>query len=355
MQKITISGIQQIGVGVPNITEAWNWYIEHFGMDIRVFEEKAVAELMLPHTDGQPRERHAALAINMFGGGGFEIWQHTGKKPAMPLFDIQLGDLGICVAKLKCRSIEKAFEYQQKVKTTILGGISRMPSGQKHFFVRDLYNNIFEFVEEPEYFSNVKRVPSGGAYGAIIGVRDIDESLPVYREILGYDMILTNETARFDDFKALPGGEGRFRRVLLRHSESRKGAFAPVLGATQIELVQALDRSPRNIFEGRMWGDPGFIHLCFDIQGMSQMRQLCNDKGFPFTVDSSSSFDMGDAAGHFSYIEAPEGTLIEFVETHKVPILKKLGWFIDLRKRNPEKPLPQLVLKALSLNRVKKV
>jgi catechol 2,3-dioxygenase-like lactoylglutathione lyase family enzyme len=263
--------------------------------------------------------------------------------------------LGICVAKLKCRSIEKAFAYQQKVKTTILGDISRMPNGQKHFFVRDLYNNIFEFVGEPDFFSNVKRVPSGGAYGAIIGVRDIDESLPVYRDILGYDMILTNETAQFDDFKALPGGDGRFRRVLLRHSEARKGAFAPVLGATQIELVQALDRSPRNIFEGRMWGDPGFIHLCFDMQGMSQMRQLCNDKGFPFTVDSSSSFDMGDAAGHFSYIEAPEGTLIEFVETHKVPILKKLGWFIDLRKRNPEKPLPQLVLKALSLNRVKKV
>ena len=33
---------------------------------------------------------------------------------------------------------------------------------------------------------------------------------------------------------------------------------------------------------------------------------------------------MGEAAGHFSYIQDPDGTLIEFVETHKVPILKKL-------------------------------
>jgi hypothetical protein len=62
---------------------------------------------------------------------------------------------------------------------------------------------------------------------------------------------------------------------------------------------------------------------------------------------------MGEAAGHFSYIEDPDGALIEFVETHKIPILKKLGWYLDLRKRNPEKPLPNWMLKALGLNRVK--
>jgi hypothetical protein len=63
---------------------------------------------------------------------------------------------------------------------------------------------------------------------------------------------------------------------------------------------------------------------------------------------------MGEAAGYFSYIEDPDGTLIEFVETHKIPLLKKLGWYLDLRKRsNPEKPLPRLLLKALGLGRVK--
>ena len=355
MQKIVISGIQQMGVGVTDVKEAWNWYIKHFGMDIRIFEEKAVTELMLPHTEGKPRERYAALAINMNGGGGFEIWQHTGKTPAKPLFNLQIGDLGICVAKLKCNDINKAFEYQKKIGTTILAEITAMPNGQKHFFVRDLYNNTFEFVEETIRFSKSKRVPSGGTYGAIIGVLNMDESLPVYRDILGYDEIVYDETKQFDDFKALPGGEGKFRRILLKHSKPRKGAFADLFGPTQIELVQSLDRTPRNIFEGRIWGDPGFIHLCFDVQGMSAIRQLCTEKGFPFTVDSSNSFDMGDAAGHFSYIQAPEGTLIEFVETHKVPVLKKAGWFINLTKRDPEKSLPCFILKAMALNRVKKV
>jgi hypothetical protein len=62
---------------------------------------------------------------------------------------------------------------------------------------------------------------------------------------------------------------------------------------------------------------------------------------------------MGEAAGHFSYIEDPDGTLIEFVETHKVPILKKIGWYLNLRKRNPKKHLPDFIVKMLGFGKVK--
>jgi hypothetical protein len=61
---------------------------------------------------------------------------------------------------------------------------------------------------------------------------------------------------------------------------------------------------------------------------------------------------MGEAAGHFAYIEDPDGTLIEFVETHKLPILKKLGWYLDLRKRNAYKPLPDWMVRLLRFSRV---
>ena len=90
---LVISGIQQIGIGVPDVQEAWKWYREHFGMDIRIFEDKTVAELMLPYTGGEPRKRHAALALNLQGGGGFEIWQYSERTPQAPAFDIKIGDL----------------------------------------------------------------------------------------------------------------------------------------------------------------------------------------------------------------------------------------------------------------------
>ena len=84
------------------------------------------------------------------------------------------------------------------------------------------------------------------------------------------------------------------------------------------------------------------------------MKKLCADKGFPYTVDSGDKFDMGDAAGHFSYIEDPDGALIEFVETKKIPVLKKIGWYLDLKKRDAQKPLPNWMLKAMRFNRVLK-
>lgn len=355
MGKI-ISGIQQLGVGVPNFKEAFNWYIEHLNMNIKIFEEEAVAELMLPHTEGETRKRIAALAINMEGGGGFEIWQHTGKKPAMKETLLRSGDLGINYGKLKSRCIECTYNKMKKEGVDILGKISTNPAKEKHFFIKDPYENIFEIVESKDFF--LKRNTNGGVYGATIGVKNMEESLKIYRDILEYNEIVFDVTGHFNDLKVLPGGHEEIRRVLLRHKNPRKGAFSPLFGSTQIELLEVKTRTPEDIFTGRIWGDPGFIHLCFDIQKMDEMRKECEAAGFPFTVDSQRdkpSFDMGEAAGCFSYIQAPEGTLIEFVETHKVPIMKKWGWYLNLTKRNPEKSLPRFILKAMGMSKVHKV
>src|SRR5210317_2259446 len=122
-----INGIQQLGVGVENVQEAWKWYREHFSMDIRMFEEEAVAELMLAHTDGKPRKRHAVLALNMRGGGGFEIWQHKGKKPEPPKFEILLGDLGINIGKIKTDNVLVAYNKFSESGLNLLGPIQKDP------------------------------------------------------------------------------------------------------------------------------------------------------------------------------------------------------------------------------------
>ena len=180
----------------------------------------------------------------------------------------------------------------------------------------------------------------------------MDASIKLYRDILGYETISYDETGSFEDFYKL--SNGTFRRVKLIHKEARIGPFAKLLGPTTIELVQSMDRADvRRIFENRFWGDWGFIHLCFDIQGMDALKLKCEKAGFPFTVDSANTFDMGEAGGRFSYIEDPDGTWIEFVETHKVPVVKKWGWYLNLKHRKPGKFLPNWMLKAMAFNRVK--
>jgi hypothetical protein len=86
---------------------------------------------------------------------------------------------------------------------------------------------------------------------------------------------------------------------------------------------------------------------------MNALKVECETKGFPFTVDSSNTFDMGEAGGRFSYIEDPDGTWIEFVETHKVPIMKKWGWYLHLKNRKPGKFLPNWMIHVMGLNKVK--
>lgn len=350
-----IYGIQQLGVGVEDVKVGFEWYRKNFGMDIPVFDEKAVAKLMLPHTGGLPRERHAILAINLQGGGGFEIWQHTGKKPIKSEFKVEMGDLGIIAGKMKTTNINTTYNTFLNKGLNLLTEVTTDPSGNKNFFMMDDFGNYWQFVQHTESFHKTSAV-NGGVFGAVIGVINIEDSLRVYSDILNYDTIIYDKTDSFLDFKGTPGGENKFRRVLLKHSEKRRGPFTPIFGDSQIELLQVLDREPVDIFKDRMWGDPGFIHLCFDIHGMDSVRKEVYEKGFPFTVDSThqgETFDMGEAAGSFAYIQAPEGTLIEFVESHKVPIMKKWGLSIDLRKRQPDKPLPLWLLKMFGIKRVK--
>ncbi len=351
-----ISGIQQIGIGVSNVQEAFRWYRQHFGMDVPIFEEAATAGLMLPYTGGQPQERHAILALNMQGGGGMEIWQYTQRTPMPPGFQPQLGDLGIFAAKIKCKDVQACFHDLRKRSVNIQTSPAERPDGREHFFVKDPWGNTFEVVSSNDWFAKNRPPLTGGMYGGIIGVHDMERSKTFYAEVLGYDRVYYDQTDQFADWQGIDGGFGRYRRVLLGHSAKRQGPFSRLLGETEIELVQAIEtgRPARKIYEDRFWGDLGFIHLCFDVTGMSKLKTFCAESGHPFTVDSSGSFDMGEAAGYFAYIEDPDGTLIEFVETHKIPILKKAKWYLHLNRRsNPAKPLPDWMLKTLGFSRVK--
>jgi catechol 2,3-dioxygenase-like lactoylglutathione lyase family enzyme len=358
-ENYIISGIQQIGIGVENFAEAWRYYIEVFNMDIRILEDDKVAELMLPYTGGKPQKRRAAIALNLQGGGGFEIWQYSDRKPKPADFEIQAGDLGVFAAKIKSKHVEKTYElFSKKPNINLLGKPEISIDGNKTFFMKDPYGNIFQIVHDTTIYRNEGRL-TGGIVGAMIGVTDIEKAMPIYRDILGYDIVIADETGTFNDIKVLPSGEGQFRRRILSHSKPRQGSFSELFGKSYIELVQPLERAPRKIYEGRFWGDPGFIQICFDVRNTDALRKKCEEMGYPFTVDSSQSFkegesfDMGEAAGQFAYIEDPDGTLIELVEAHKIPLLKKLNLYLDLRKRDPRKPLSKKMLGMLRFMKVK--
>ncbi len=325
-----INGIQQIGIGVSNANKVFNWYKKCHDFDILVFEDVAPASLMTIYTNGEVMNRRALLAMNMFGGGGLEIWQFYDRKPEPQKVSFRWGDLGINAMKLRHHNEE-----------------------QNGKMIQDPWNNWVQWLHDGYQFCTSDK-GRGGVVGAIIGVSDMKTSLSFYQSMFGFDKITSDNIDVFNDFINVPGGKARFRRVVLSRSKQKVGGFGKLFGPVELELIQVLDRKPNKIYENRLWGDLGYIHLCFDISGMDCLKKNAKNLGYEFTVDSANSFDMGKAAGRFAYVEDPDGTLIELVETHKVPICKPLGLYINLKNCNPEKPLPNWMVKTLRFHRKRK-
>ena len=351
MKEKVICGIQQVGIGVNDFVEALKWYYDQFGFEIKIVDDEGVAERMLPYTGGKPQPRRSGIALNIRGGGGFEIWQPKGRDLNYLKEPVKLGDLGILIAKVKTADIENAYNTFINKSLDVISEIFTAPTGQKHFFMKDPYGNLFELEEDHYVFIDEKKT-TGGANGAVIGVSDMERSLPFYTQLLAYDKVVFDEIGVFEDLKALPGGEGKLRRVILERSKPIEGPLSGIMGTSHLELIQNMETPGKKLYEGRFWGDPGFIHLCFDVRNMESVKQETEGMGHPFVCDSGADFGMGDANGHFTYVEDPDGTLIEFVETFKIPIIKKLGLYLNLAKKDDHKQLG--ILKLLRFAKVKR-
>ncbi len=344
-----ISGIQQVGIGCVNSPETFKWLRKAFGVNVQIFDDEAPAPLMTPYTGGEVHKRRAILAMNMNGGGGAEIWQFTSRIPSKGPA-IQIGDLGINAVKFKSTDPKLALE-DSKTKGIAVSNLGVDPKGEANYLLSDLAGNQYQVVKDSSWFKNANFM-QGGACGALIGVSNIDNSIAFYQNGLGINVVVYDVSGTFDDLGEENKGR-QFRRALLKFSNPFTAPFSKLLGDVQIELIQSLDRVPTKTFENRFWGDLGFIHLCFDVPDLNRLKTNLEKFKYKLTVDSGDTFDMGESGGRFAYVEDPDGTLIEMVETHKVPILKKLNWYLNLKKRGQHKPLPNWMVSLMGLNKVK--
>jgi catechol 2,3-dioxygenase-like lactoylglutathione lyase family enzyme len=349
-----INGIQHIGVGVPDYAASWKWYRKFLGMDVALFNGEAEAPLMTIYTKNQVINKRAAMILNLHGGCAMEVVSPVSFKATHAATPFELGDLGIFITQVKSPDVKKAYEWFKANGADVNGEIQKSPSGGDTFFIRDPNGLHFQVIAGGEWYLTPKHV-TGGTVGCTIGVTDVEKSLKLYRDILGYDKVVFDQTGVFDDWKnTMPGGGKKFRRVVLTQSAPTGGGFAKVMGRTYIELAQAIDYKPSKIYEGRMWGDIGFVHLGFDVRGMVALGEDLAKAGFGFTCDTKNTLDMGGTTRvHCTYIEDPDGTLIEMIEVYKIPIIEKLGIFLNVEKRDPLKPLPDYMLKALRFTRIK--
>lgn len=346
--SVHITGIQQVGIGVVDADQAKYLYRNLFGMDVLVFDDEAEAKLMTRYTGNQSYKRRAILTMNLKGGGGFEIWQYLDRTPVtLPKYSIW-GAPGINAVKIKTSCIHTARKKLTSYPALKISPIHTSPNQGSSFTVTDNISHTFQIVEGVDWFKN-NSTCLGGVAGVVIGVSNMERSLLFYKQLLGnvYTVLDITESIIHN------GKEQTVRKVLLRKHIANTGAFSRLLGGFDIELIQSLDEQAPHLFQNRYWGDCGFIHVCFDVLNMDGLKQTMEQNGYPFTVDSAGSYAMENASGRFCYVEDPDGTLIELVQTDRVPVIKKLGWYIHLSNRTHQKPLPNWQVSMLGLNKVK--
>jgi len=347
-----INGLQHIGVAVSNMDASLKFYRKFFGLDIPFFDSVQAAPLMDVYTNNKTITKRASMVVNLQGGCAIEVIRPTSFEPRKAPFTIRIGDLGIFITRVKCRDIKATYEFCKKEKAPGLTTLSKDASGAATFYIKDLDENVWQYGQGDNWYTNNGH-HSGGVVGCSVGVSDIDKSMKLYRDILGFDEIVSDTTGTFDDWKDLVGGTEKYRRVLLSQSAQPGGGFAKVTGKNYIELVQALERTPRYIFEDRIWADTGFAHIGFDVKGMKALGEDLAKAGYPFTCDSNDALSMGQTKVHCTYIDDDDKTWLELIEVYKVPIMEKWGIFLNVEKRDPLKPLPDFMLKALRFSRVK--
>jgi catechol 2,3-dioxygenase-like lactoylglutathione lyase family enzyme len=347
-----INGLQHIGMAVSNMDESLRFCRKFFGLDIPFFDAVAGAPLMRVYTREETITKRASMIMNLQGGCAMEIIRPTSFEPVRAPFDVQIGDLGIFMVQVKSRNISNSHSFCANEKAPSLSGVAKDPLGRDTFFIADPDGHLFQYLPGNEWYTNTGH-HSGGVIGCSVGVTDMEEAIHLYADILGFDEIVYDKSGVFAEWSSLPSGNENYRRVLLSQKAQPGGGFAKVTGKTYIELVKALDRTPQFIFKDRIWGDTGFAHIGYDVKGMKTLGKDLAKAGYGFTCDSNDALSMGNTKVHCTYIHDRDRTLIELIEVFKVPIIEKWGIFLNVEKRDPLKPLPDFMLKALRFSRIK--
>jgi len=235
--------------------------------------------------------------------------------------------------QIKAKNINDAYSYFKDNGISILNEPASGPDGEKTFFVMDPYRNIFQIVTEIHGFlMNTSDRRNIWSFDRSLRHWQIKE---LYSDILGYDTVVYDKKENFPT-SPVCREEKQFQKSPAKTIWACNRPFSKLFGMSVIELISSTGAPGKKIYDERLWGDPGFIHLCFDIQGMDEIRDYCSEKGFPFTVDtkkvtrvtvltwgSSWSFCLYRRSGWRTY---------RIVETQRFLFLKNLAGILTSEK-----------------------
>ncbi|MFN2292535.1 MAG: VOC family protein [Anaerolineae bacterium] len=142
-----------------------------------------------------------------------------------------------------------------------------------------------------------------GVHHTCITVSDLDRSLTFYRDLLGLELVMTEESERSGDdrSKALGVPKAKVKLAILR------------AGDAQVELIEYVTAKGRPY--DRNNNDAGAMHIAFQVEDIDAVYQRLLDHGVRFTA-SPATIPAGPMAGwRWTYFFDPDGVSLEIIQT----------------------------------------
>jgi catechol 2,3-dioxygenase-like lactoylglutathione lyase family enzyme len=142
-----------------------------------------------------------------------------------------------------------------------------------------------------------------GVHHSCITVSDLDRSVAFYRDLLGLELVMTEESERSGDdrSKALGVARAKVKLAILR------------AGQAQVELIEYVTAKGRPY--DRKNNDVGTMHIAFRVEDIEAVYQRLLDHGVRFTAPPTT-IPAGPMAGwRWTYFFDPDGVSLEIIQT----------------------------------------
>ena len=142
-----------------------------------------------------------------------------------------------------------------------------------------------------------------GIHHTCITVSDLDRSVVFYRDLLGLELVMTEESERSGDdrSKALGVPKAKVKLAILR------------AGDDQVELIEYVTAKGRPY--DRHNNDAGAMHIAFQVQDIDTVYRRLVDHGVRFT-SPPVTIPAGPMQGwRWTYFYDPDGVSLEIIQT----------------------------------------
>lgn len=319
-----INCIQHVGIGVKDRERSYHFYSNALGFSVPMSKSTDSCSGMLPLL-GQDEIRNVIIALNPRGGALVEIFQYVSREPSPIPEKVDFTCNGYLFYGIKVRNLRRSLEIVERHGGRVVAGPSPFTplreGGWKTAVFRDpdgIYGVMLEYPGST-VGTGGGRARVGGIEYVAVGVSDIERSVDFYKSVLGYDQVMYRCQGKAPEWSGL-FGERNLKRVLLRRSKPPQGLFRHFLRGGMIELFQVEGNTGRHNFEGRKWGDIGFMELCFDVDDIHRTMKEINARGVPTAVPTHSQSMGLNTYATFGYIRDPDGSLLEFADIKSLPV-----------------------------------